>query len=471
MQDVPSSLPLSPPLPPSLPHDVFTGDADVLASRLSDWRGRIHGRSWLLARPRSTLEVAALMRWASDTGTPVVTQGGNTGLSGAATPDESGRSIILSLERMNAIRFVDPVGNTVVAEAGCVLAHLQGTAAGAGRLFPVSLGSEGSCTVGGIVATNAGGINVVRYGMTRDLVLGLEYVTAAGEVVEGPRRLRKDNVGYDLRHLIVGSEGTLAVVTAAAFRLVARPRHRHSALCGLASPALALNLLHAVQERVGDGLIAFELMCAGEMDLIRLRFPDLRVPIEPASRWYVFLEAGSNEPGLSDDLTQALADALDRGLVDDAVMAQSGAQAEALWHLRFAVSEANRSAGPAVPFDISVATDDLPSLLHAIETELAARVPLVRVVFVGHAADGNMHVTALLNQVPPENREAATDAVRAIVYQAVTARHGSISAEHGIGRTGRRAFEVYAQPTERALMRRIKQAFDPAGILNPGVLF
>ncbi|MET0429241.1 MAG: FAD-binding oxidoreductase, partial [Microvirga sp.] len=283
--------------PETLPADVFTSDPDTLAPYLTDWRGHLHGRTLCLARPRDTDEVAELMRWATRTRTPVVPQGGHTGLSGAATPDDTGTAVVLSLERMKAIRSVDPTGNTIVAEAGCILAHLQDAASHAGRLFPISLGSEGSCQVGGIVATNAGGINVVRYGMTRDLVLGLEYVTAAGDVVEGPRRLRKDNVGYGLRHLIVGSEGTLAVVTAAAFRLVNRPRHRASALCGLASPAAALALLRIVQDRLGDDLIAFELMCAGEMGLIRRRFPELRHPLPSLAPWYVFLEAGSRSAG------------------------------------------------------------------------------------------------------------------------------------------------------------------------------
>jgi FAD/FMN-containing dehydrogenase len=457
--------------PDTLPADVFTDDPDTLAPYLTDWRGRLHGRALCLARPRNTAEVAELMRWASRTRTPVVPQGGHTGLSGAATPDDTGTSVVLSLERMKAIRAIDPVGNTMVAEAGCILAHLQDAAAGAGRLLPVSLGSEGTCQVGGIVATNAGGINVVRYGMTRDLVLGLEYVTAAGDVVENPRRLRKDNVGYDLRHLIVGSEGTLAVVTAAAFRLMSRPRHRASALCGLASPAAALALLRIVQDRLGDDLIAFELMCAGEMDLIRRRFADLRHPLSSMTPWYVFLEAGSRSAGCADDLAEVLAEAGASCAIDDAVLAQSEAQAAALWHLRFAVSQANRDAGPSVPFDVSVATEDLPAFIARIEGRLAVEIPAAPAVFVGHAADGNMHVTVLLGTCAAADREAAARRARAIVYQSVVEHRGSLSAEHGIGRTGREAFAAYGDPTERGLMRAIKRAFDPAGILNPGILF
>lgn len=457
--------------PETLPPDVLTSDPDILAPYLTDWRGRLHGKALCLARPRKLAEVAELMRWATRTRTPVVPQGGHTGLSGAATPDDTGTAVVLSLERMKAIRSVDPIGNTLVAEAGCILAHLQDAAADAGRLFPISLGSEGSCRVGGIVATNAGGINVVRYGMTRDLVLGLEYVTASGEVVDGPRRLRKDNVGYDLRHLIVGSEGTLAVVTAAAFRLVNRPRHRASALCGLASPAAALALLRIVQERLGDDLIAFELMCAGEMELIRRRFPDLRHPLSSEAPWYVFLEAGSQTPTCHDGLAETLSEAGACCAIDDAVLAQSEAQAAALWHLRFAVSQANRDAGPSLPFDVSVATEDLSAFIARIEGRLAAEIPTARAVFVGHAADGNMHVTVLLGTCAAANREVAEPRSRAVVYEAVVEHHGSLSAEHGIGRTGREAFAAYGDPTERVLMQAIKQAFDPAGILNPGILF
>jgi FAD/FMN-containing dehydrogenase len=321
------------------------------------------------------------------------------------------------------------------------------------------------------VATNAGGINVVRYGMTRDLVLGLEYVTAAGDVVEGPRRLRKDNVGYDLRHLIVGSEGTLAVVTAAAFRLVARPRHRASALCGLANPAAALRLLRIVQDRLGDDLLAFELMCAGEMNLIHRHFKDLRNPLATAAPWYVFIEAGSRGAGCRDDLAETLAEAAAGAVLDDAVLAQSEAQAAALWHLRFSVSEANRNAGPAVPFDVSVATEDLPAFIARVDDRLFREIPAARAVYVGHAADGNMHATVLLAACAAADREAAAQLAREIVHGSIAEHRGSLSAEHGIGRTGRDAFAAYGDPTERALMHRIKQAFDPAGILNPGVLF
>lgn len=401
-------------------------------------------------------------------------QGGNTGLSGGATPDSSGAAIVLSLERMNAIRSLDPAGNTVVAEAGCRLAELQRMADAAGRLFPVSLGSEGSGQIGGIVATNAGGINVVRYGMTRDLVLGLEYVTATGEIVPGPKRLRKDNAGYDLRHLLVGSEGTLAVITAAAFTLMDRPKARASALCGLVEPRAALSLLRIIREVAGDKLISFELMDDGEMSLIREHFPNIAHPLPSRHPWYVFIEIGADDFSIEEYLAQALMRASDAGAISDAVLAQSETQAKAIWHLRFAVSEANRLAGPSISHDVSVATDDVPVLLKALPLAVSKRFPNALVRFVGHLADGNMHVIVFF----PRNAftdhaalETAAFQVNETVYEVTTAFGGSISAEHGIGRSGCRAFARFSNPVERRLMQEIKRSFDPAGILNPGILF
>jgi FAD/FMN-containing dehydrogenase len=416
------------------------------------------------------------MRWASHTGVPIVPQGGNTGLSGGATPDSSGAAIVLSLERMNAIRSLDPAGNTVVAEAGCKLAELQRMADAAGRLFPVSLGSEGSCHIGGIVATNAGGINVVRYGMTRDLVLGLEYVTATGEIVPGPKRLRKDNAGYDLRHLLVGSEGTLAVITAAAFRLMDRPKARASALCGLVEPQAALNLLRIIREVSGDKLISFELMDDGEMSLIREHFPNIAHPLPSRHPWYVFIEIeiGADDFSIEEYLAQALARASDAGAILDAVLAQSETQAKAIWHLRFAVSEANRLAGPSISHDVSVATDDVPALLKALPSAVSKRFPNALVRFVGHLADGNMHVIVFFPRDAFTDHAALETAalqVNETVYEVATAFGGSISAEHGIGRSGSRAFGRFSNPVERQLMQEIKRSFDPAGILNPGIIF
>lgn len=452
-------------------------DPAAMAPYLLDWRGRMRGAARAVVKPRTTEDIAAILRWASDTGTPIVPQGGNTGLSGGATPDDSGRAVILSLERMNRIRAIDPVGNTLVAEAGCVLANVQQAARDAGRLFPVSLGSEGSCQIGGILATNAGGIDVVRYGMTRDLVLGLEYVTASGMIVPGPSRLRKDNAGYDLRHLLIGSGGTLAIITAAALRLVVPPAARTSVLCGLADPVAALALLRRLRDGVGERIVSFELMCDGEMALIFETFPELRFPLNERHPWYVFAEVGGDDDAaLTQQVVSLMGEAVEAGEVRDAVSAQSEAQSRAIWHLRFAVSEANRRAGPTASHDVSVATQDVPEFLAAVERAIARDFPSARMLVVGHLGDGNMHVTMVMPRERPDadremSREIWAARVNDTVFAVVKEFYGSISAEHGIGRSGRSAFRAASDPTAFALMQGIKRVFDPAGILNPGVLF
>lgn len=448
-------------------------DPRAMAPYLTDWRGRYRGSAHAVVKPRNTEDVAAILRWASETATPIVPQGGNTGLSGGATPDDSGRAVVLSLERMNRIRAVDAAGDTLVAEAGCILANVQAAAREAGRLFPVSLGSEGSCQIGGILATNAGGIDVVRYGMTRDLVLGLEYVTASGAIVPGPSRLRKDNAGYDLRHLLVGSNGTLAVITAATLRLVVPPSVRVSVMCGLADPSAALTLLRRLREAVGERIVSFELMCDGEMTLIHETFPELRSPLAGRHPWYVFADVGGDDDTvLTQQVVKAVSGAIETGVVRDAVCGQSEAQNRAIWHLRFAVSEANRRAGPTVPHDVSVATQDVPEFLGAVERAVAGDLPSARVLFVGHLGDGNMHVTVVMPRGgTAADRGAWAARVSDTVFAVVKDFHGSISAEHGIGRSGRGAFRASADPTAFALMRSVKGVFDPAGILNPGVMF
>jgi FAD/FMN-containing dehydrogenase len=378
--------------------------------------------------------------------------------------------VVLSLERLDRVRAVDPVGNTLIAEAGCILATVQEAAAATGRQFPVSLGSESSCRIGGILATNAGGINVIRHGMARDLVLGLEYVTAAGEIVRGPKRLRKNNAGYDLRHLLVGSEGTLAVITAAALRIVRPTPARGSALAALASRDDALRLLGALREGVGEEILAFELMCAAEMNLVRARFPQARYPLVDSHAWYVFTEIGGESEGtVAARLEATLGEAFEVGTILDAVIAASGAQAREIWHLRFAASEANRLAGPTASHDVSVATEDVPALIARVTARLGAEFSATRPLFVGHVGDGNIHVNVLF----PDNDALAAQgaAVNAAVYALACDLGGSISAEHGIGRLKPATFARIADPAELRLMRQIKQAFDPAGILNPGAVF
>jgi len=450
-------------------------DPAAMAPYLCDWRGKRHGKALAVLRPRDTQEVSAILRWASATRTPIVPQGGNTGLSGGATPDDSGAAIVLSLARLNRIRSIDTAGDTLVAEAGCVLADVQQAASAQNRLFPLSLGSEGSCQIGGVVATNAGGINVIRYGTTRNLVLGLEYVRADGAVIDGLKPLRKDNAGYDLRDLVIGSEGTLAIVTAAALRLFPRPRASATALAGLTSPAAALDLLALLRQVAGERIASFELMCDAEMGLTLDLVQGTALPLAGRHPWYVFAELTDTDPQgrVEDLLTQGLAVALEAGVVADAAIAQSESQAKAIWHLRFAVSEANRRAGPNVSHDTSVAVADVPAFIAAVEAMAAQRFPSARPLFVGHVGDGNIHVILLFARDAFADANAlagAAEAVNAGVFEIVAALGGSITAEHGIGRSFVGALSRHAPPEALALMGAIKQAFDPLGILNPGAV-
>ncbi|CAD5288954.1 FAD/FMN-containing dehydrogenase [Bosea sp. 62] len=448
-------------------------DPQAMAPHLSDWRGKHRGAALALLRPRSVEEVSAILRWASATRTPVVPQGGNTGLSGGATPDGSGEAVVLSLARLNRIRAIDLEGDTLTAEAGCILADVQQAAAGEERLFPLSLGSEGSCQIGGVVSTNAGGINVIRYGTVRDLVLGLEYVRADGAVIHGLKPLRKDNAGYALKELVIGSEGTLAIVTAATFRLFPRPRASVTALCGLASPVDALRLLALLRQSAGERISSFELMCDGEMGLTLDLVPGTTLPLDGRHAWYVFVELGDSDPSspIGEMLTQVLAIALEQGMLQDATIAQSEAQARAIWHLRFAVAEANRRAGPIVSHDTSVAVADVPAFISAIEAMAAERFPEARPLFVGHVGDGNIHVILLLpGQTPAEQLADIGHAVNAEVFAIVGDFGGSITAEHGIGRSLVGMLAGHAQPEALELMRAVKQAFDPLDILNPGTV-
>jgi FAD/FMN-containing dehydrogenase len=449
------------------PAAIITTPEDM-APFLTDWRRRYHGAAQAVLRPRSAEDVSAILRWASATGTPVVPQGGHTGLAGAATPDESGRAVVLALGRLNRVRDVDPAGNTIVVEAGVILADVQRAAEDAGRLFPMSLGSEGSCQIGGVIATNAGGIHVMRYGTMRDLVLGLDYVLADGTIVHGLKRLRKNNTGYDLRHLLLGSEGTLGVITAAALKLFPRPAARASAFVSLASPQAAVDLLALMRDRLGERIASFELMCDDEMGLV-LATPGLRLPLTERAPWYLFIEV--TDSGEAEPLVESLTEALAREVVRDATVAQTEAQVKAIWHLRFAVSEANRLAGPTVSHDTSVATADVPAFLDRVTAALAERFPAARPLFVGHLGDGNIHVLALFPRDHFADRaafEATAETVNDCVFGVVDAFAGSITAEHGIGRSLRDRLPRHTDPAAYELMRGIKQLFDPRGILNPG---
>ena len=451
------------------PH-CLTADADM-APYLTDWRGRYTGRARAVVLPADTAQVAAVVRACAAAGCAMVPQGGNTGLCGGATPLADGASVVLNLSRLRRIRHVDAANNALCAEAGVPLALVQQAALDADRFFPLSLASEGSCEVGGVISTNAGGVQVLRYGNTRELVLGLEVVLPDGQVWDGLRALRKDNTGYDLKQLFIGAEGTLGIVTAATLKLFARPRAVVTAWLAVASPAAAVQLLGRLRAAVGDRVTAFELISRVSLDLVFQHIPGTRDPLGQPSPWYVLLELSDTVAGdaLAGLLETELAATIAEGRVTDGAIATSESQAQALWQLRENISEAQKRDGVSIKHDISVPVSAIPDFLEAAGATLAAAYPGLRVVCFGHLGDGNLHY----NLSRPLNGEndafiARTEEVNRIVYDAVKARGGSISAEHGIGQLKRALLPDYKPAVEIDLMRRIKQAFDPRGLMNPG---
>lgn len=438
---------------------VLTAPEDT-ASYVTDWRHTVHGKAACVLRPRDTEQVAAVMRFAHERGIAVVPQGGNTSMTAGSVPDGSGAQVVLSLSRMNAIRAVDPVGMTLEAEAGVILKTAQDAAAEAGRLLPISLAAEGSAQIGGIVANNAGGLNVLRYGMTRQLVLGLEVVLADGTVIDGRRHLRKDNAGYDWKQLFIGSEGTLGIMTAAVLRLLPRPKHVVTSLLAVADAAAALRLLKLMQDELGDTINAFELISGFSFAIVEKHF-GLKPPVSGGG-WFVLLEASASLDGLRDAVEAALGRALEDEIALDGVIAESQTQAAQLWGLRERVSEAELKEGRGVKHDVSVPIPALPAFLAEAEAAVLAAFPGARLNPFGHAGDGNIHFNVLV--------EAGTEAaaVNRIVHDIVVAHGGSISAEHGIG--GYRVAELahYRAGPELDIARLIKRTLDPKGLLNPG---
>jgi FAD/FMN-containing dehydrogenase len=437
----------------------------------TDQRKRYFGKPLAVVKPASTAEVAAVVTLCAATGTTIVPQGGNTGLCGGATPDTGGGQIILNLSRLNRIRSIDPVNNTITAEAGCVLANLQQAAEEAGRLFPLSLAAEGSCEIGGNLSTNAGGTAVLRYGNARDLVLGLEVVLADGQVWDGLRALRKDNTGYDLKQLFVGAEGTLGIITAAVLKLFPRPSARATALVALESPAKALELLSHMQGACGDRITGFELMSAFCLSLVAKHFPGTRLPLAQTYAQFVLLELSdtANAESLDAALQGALAEAGERGLILDAAVAASEAQADALWALRESIPEAQVREGKQVKHDVSVPISRIAEYIAVTDVELQRAFPGARMVTFGHLGDGNLHY----NVAPPSGADEAAFMARAkevsrVVHDSAARFSGSISAEHGLGQYKREEILRYKSPLEMDLMRRIKAALDPQGIMNPG---
>ena len=445
--------------------------ADDAASYLEDQRRLYRGRAALIVRPASVGEVAEVVRLCAAAQIPIVPQGGNTGLVGGSVPFEHGGEIVLSLSRLNHIREIDPLNDTMTVEAGCILANVQQAAAAADRLFPLTMASEGSCQIGGVLSTNAGGTAVLRYGNARDLVLGLEVVMADGRVLDLLTRLRKDNTGYDLKQLFLGAEGTLGIITAAVLKLFPRPRETATAIVALRDLAAAPELLARLRAASGETLTAYELLSGFALELVLRHVPGTANPLSRRFEQLVLVELSSadDSAGLAQRLERLLAEASEAGLISDAAVARSEAQRASLWRLREAIPEAQTREGGSIKHDVAVAVSAVPAFIGRATRAVEAELPGIRVVAFGHAGDGNIH----FNLSQPEGMDEAAFLARwahfnRIVHDVVAAMGGTISAEHGIGRLKRDELARTASPLEIETMRRLKAALDPLGILNPG---
>jgi FAD/FMN-containing dehydrogenase len=449
---------------------VLDSDADM-APYLTDWRGRFTGQARAVLRPADTLQVARLVQACAEFRVPLVPQGGNTGLVLGSVPDASGGAVVLSLRRLRRVRALDAVNRTITVDAGCILHDLQQAAAAAGLLFPLSLAAEGSCTIGGNLATNAGGTAVLRYGNTRELCLGLEVVTPQGEIWNGLRALRKDNTGYDLRDLYIGAEGTLGVITGAVMKLFPKPKASITALVALASPQRALELLTLMQDQCGASLTGFELMSDYCLQLVATHFPQLPRPFATGHSHYVLLELSSSESEHHAIalLEAAIDSAVTQGVADDAVLATSLAQSLSLWQLREHIPLAQAAAGKNIKHDISLPISRIAEFICATDERLLGAFPGCQLVCFGHLGDGNLHYNvAPPDGVPHADFLAHQAAINRIVHDSVDAFDGSISAEHGIGALKREELPRYKSEVELNTMRAIKAALDPLGIMNPG---
>ena len=446
-------------------------DPAEMAPYLREPRGLFHGRGRCVVRPGSTAEVAEVVRLCAAAGVPMVPQGGNTGLVGASVPFEGGEEVVLSLGRLNRIRAVDPVNDTITVESGCILQQVQGAAAAADRLFPLSLGAEGTCQIGGNLSTNAGGIQVLRYGNMRALVLGLEVVLPDGRVWDGLRGLRKDNTGFDLKQLFIGGEGTLGVITAAVLRLFPRPKDKITAFAAVSDVAAAVELLGRVRGAAGDSVTSFELIPRLALEIAVKHIAGVADPLAAPHAWYVLVELWSEaaDSGLRAALEEALAQAYDDGLVADATLAAKEAQSQDLWRIREAIVEAQKFEGGSIKHDVSVPISAVAAFVARACAEIEAMIPGSRPLAFGHIGDGNIHLNV---SQPPGAERAAFIArwseVNRAVHDIVVALEGSISAEHGIGRLKLAENLHYKPPLEIELMQRIKQALDPDTLMNPG---
>ncbi|TRZ68549.1 MAG: FAD-binding oxidoreductase [Rhodocyclaceae bacterium] len=455
---------------------VLTDAADT-ASFLTDWRGRYHGQAICVVRPGSSAEAAQVVAACVSAGVAVVPQGGNTGLVGGATPcapsSHPRGEVVVSLVRMNRIRAIDLDNNTICVEAGCILQQVQEAAAAAGRLFPLSLAAEGSATIGGNLSTNAGGVNVLRYGNMRELTLGLEVVLADGRIWNGLRGLRKDNTGYDLKHLFIGAEGTLGVITAAVLKLFPQPRASATAWAAMRDPAAAVALLGRLRERCGERVNAFEIVGRSALELVLAHIPAARDPLDAAHDWQVLVELTDIETSanLGARLEEILAEEIEAGRLLDAAIAQNETQARALWNLRENISEAQKIEGLSIKHDISVPISKIAEFIALADAALEDAFKGVRIVCFGHIGDGNLHYN-LSKNAAQENRAfiAETEAINRIVHDRVHQLGGSISAEHGLGQLKRDEIRRYKSEVELDMMREVKRALDPLGLMNPGKL-
>ncbi|TXH80362.1 MAG: FAD-binding oxidoreductase [Rhizobium sp.] len=446
-------------------------DPAEIAPHLVENRGLYHGASPLLLKPGSVEEVSAILKLASETGTAIVPQTGNTGLVGGQTPREGGSDIILSLERMNRVRDIDPVGNTMIVDGGCILADVHKAAAEHGRMFPLSLGSEGSCRIAGNLSTNAGGTAVLAYGNMRQLCLGLEVVLPTGEIWNGLRRLKKDNTGYDLRDLFIGAEGTLGVITGAVLKLFPQPLGHQVAFAGLQSVDDALTLFKNASSLCGTALTGFELMPRIGVEFTTRHIPGVRDPLETAHPWYVLIDISTSDSAETAErmMTALLEQGYEAGLIQDATIASSEAQQKAIWHMRESMSDAQKPEGGSIKHDVSVPVAQIPQFMAEAEKAVVAAMPGARVCAFGHMGDGNIHYN-ISQPVGADKAEfiGRWREINKIVHGLVLQHGGSISAEHGIGQLKRDELASIRSDIEMDLMRRIKTAFDPAGIMNPG---
>ena len=450
--------------------DNVLTNAETMSSYLADWRGRYRGAAVCVVRPATTAAVAAVVQTCGRAGVAMVPQGGNTSLCGAATPSPEGHSVVINLSRLKRVRAIDPANNTMTVEAGCVLQTLRDAAAEAQRLFPLSLAAEGSCQIGGNLSTNAGGVQVLRYGNARELTLGLEVVLPSGEVWDGLRGLRKDNTGYDLKHLFIGAEGTLGIITAAVLKLFPLPRAMATAWLAIASPAAAVHLLADLQAHFGPSLTACELVSDSALGLVCKHIPGAH-PALSASPWHLLIElSGSgDDQALREALTAFLSAALEDLVISDVVLAQSGEQTRRLWALRENIGEAQKIEGLSIKHDVSLPISRIPEFVERADRALSQAFPEIRIVTFGHVGDGNLHYNQS-KSAAGENAAflAAQPEVNRIVHDLVDEMGGSISAEHGIGQLKREELLRYKSPVEIALMRAIKRTLDPLGLMNPG---